>query len=674
MKRLLFWRMIKSFSGKVFASLLGTLILLTCTLNLLSLQGQQQSFNSQVQKDGAILATVLANNARLGIFARDSRQLATAVRTTLDVEGIIGACVFDQSGQLLHREARPEWERTAICRRNGKGYADFQEQLNSAQPVLHFEDGKTVEFWSPVHTGSDEFTGDSLYFQEDRGSAGGREKHIGFVGVVFDKGPILKTSKMIVTRNFLILFVFLVIGSFAAYYIVQGVTRPLNELLSMVRAKGHGDQSRDDLDTLSDTFSTMVRDLGTSFATISELKTGLEDKIDELEQEIRRRKLTELDLRESEEKFRSISEGIADGVAIVRKGVFVWANRAFCTIFACSATEVGGRDPEVLLPQPGKQPVNPWLLDCLGGAEKQVRYLTMTRRSDGQEILVEVKAQQIMFENQKSIQVIIRDVTEQDKAEARRKELEVKALAQSKLASLGKIATGVAHEINQPLSYIRIAYESALRDMEEQRFDTAESRESFREALRQVGRITAITEHLRNFGRADTSSFEEVLLPGVLNSSLTLMAEILRLANITLEVDAAEDLPLIMGNSVQLEQVFINLFQNSADAMRQAEDKRIRVTMRLAGNMIETGFSDSGPGIPPTARQKIFEPFYSTKSGEDRTGLGLAIVNSIVRGHGGTITYHELPGWGANFVILLPAGAEEAAGSSGALGQGADNI
>ncbi|MHB8809469.1 MAG: two-component system sensor histidine kinase NtrB [Desulfobulbaceae bacterium] len=674
MKRLMFWRTIKSFSGKVFACLLGTVILLTCTLNLLSLRGQQQNFTSQIQKDGAILASVLANNARLGIFARDNRQLATAVRTTLDVEGIISACVFDRDGQLLLREAKPEWEQTAICRRNGKGSADFQKQLSSAQPVIHFEDDKTIEFRGKVLTGSDEFTGDSLYFQDDREPPAVPGKHIGYVGVVFDKEPILKYSKKILTRNLLILFVFLVLGSLAAYYIVQGVTRPLNELLSMVRAKGHGDQSRDDLDTLSDTFSTMIKDLGNSFATISELKTGLENKIGELEEEIRRRRMTEIDLRESEEKFRSISEGIADGVAIVRQGAFVWANRAFCTIFACSAAEVVGRDPEVLLPQPGKQPVNPWLLDCLGGAEKQVRYLTMTRRGDGQEILVEVKAQQIMFENQKSIQVIIRDVTEEDKAEARRKELEVKALAQSKLASLGKIATGVAHEINQPLSYIRIAYESALRDMEERRFDPAESKESFREALRQVGRIIMITEHLRNFGRADTSSFEEVLLPGVLNSSLTLMAEILRLANVTLEVDAAEDLPLIMGNSVQLEQVFINLFQNSTDAMGQADDKRIRVTMRLAGNMIETCFADSGPGIPLAARQKIFEPFYSTKSGEDRTGLGLAIVNSIVRGHGGTITYHELPGWGANFVILLPVGTEAAAGSSGALGQGADNI
>lgn len=674
MKRLLFWRMIRSFSGRVFACLLGMMILLTCTLNLLSLKAQQKNFKSQIQKDGTILATVLANNARLGIFARDSQQLAAAVRTILDVEGIAGACVFDRAGQLLNRETRPAWERTEICRGSAKEPAGFLEQMNNSGQVLHFEDGKTIGFWRAVLAKQDTYSEESLYFQDDPGRSGGKENIIGYVEVVFDKEPILKYSEGILTRNFLTLIVFLAIGSFAAYFIVKGVTRPLNQLLDTLRAQGLADQAREDMDSLSDTFSSLVKKLGNSFATINELKTGLEDKIHELEQEIRSRHQTEINLRESEEKFRTISEGIADGVAIVRKGAFVWANRAFCAIFDCCGSELVGKNAEILLPQPGKQQVNPWLLDCLGGMEKQVRYLTLTRRVDGQEILVEVKAQQIMFENQKSIQVIIRDVTEQDRAETRRKELEVKALAQSKLASLGKIATGVAHEVNQPLSYIRIAYESALRDLEEQRFDPEQIRESFQEGLRQVGRITMITEHLRNFGRADTSLFAEVRLPEVLTSSLTLMAETLRLANVSLEVDIAEDLPLLMGNSVQLEQVFINLFQNSTDAMEQASVKKILVTMRPAGNMIETCFTDSGPGIALDARQKIFEPFYSTKHGQDRTGLGLAIVNSIIRGHGGTIAYREQPGWGANFVIMLPAGTEAEGGSSGALGQGPDYI
>lgn len=285
---------------------------------------------------------------------------------------------------------------------------------------------------------------------------------------------------------------------------------------------------------------------------------------------------------------------------------------------------------------------------------------------------MEVNAQKIVFEHQEGIQVIVRDITEQDRAEKQRKELEVKALAQSKLASLGKIATGVAHEVNQPLTYIRIAYESALRDMDSGQFDPAEMREYFQEALRQVGRITLITNHLRSFGRVGSSEFAEVCLPEVLVNSLILVGEILRLADITLEQDAADNLPPVNGISVQLEQVFINLLQNSVDALALSTDKRIRVRMRRENGMIEVLFSDSGPGIPPEERENIFTPFYSTK-GEDRTGLGLAIVNSIIREHGGSITYRVLPGWGASFAVLLPASA--AAGTrSGALGQGADNI
>jgi PAS domain S-box-containing protein len=400
----------------------------------------------------------------------------------------------------------------------------------------------------------------------------------------------------------------------------------------------------------------------------------MERKIGELEQEIARRRQTEAALRESEEKFRSISEGIADGVAIVRDGIFVWLNKAFCTIFVCCADDLLGQEATNLLPWPGQKAGAQWLGDSLAKPEAQVRYVVEARRKDGRDILVEVSARLIIFENRMAIQVIIRDITEMDLAEKRRKELEVKALAQSKLASLGKIATGVAHEINQPLSYIKVAYESALRDIDNQQLDPAEMRDYFQEALRQVGRITMITDHLRRFGRTDTSQFVQVQVQDVLANSLTLMGEILRLANITLERKIGENLPAVLGNSVQLEQVFINLFQNSVDAMTASSAKRIRVILRQAGEMLEIIFSDSGPGIPPEVRKSIFEPFFSTKTLEDRSGLGLAIVNTIIREHRGAITCVELPGWGANFVINLPVCASAEDDASGALGQGPDNI
>jgi len=132
------------------------------------------------------------------------------------------------------------------------------------------------------------------------------------------------------------------------------------------------------------------------------------------------------------------------------------------------------------------------------------------------------------------------------------------------------------------------------------------------------------------------------------------MGETLRLAEIVLIREIDENLPPVTGNSVQLEQVFINLFQNSIDAMAESDEKKIMVTMRSTGVVIEISFSDTGPGIQPEMQESIFEPFITTKKLEDRSGLGLAIIKNIIKEHKGTIEYRQEPDRGAKFVIVLP--------------------
>jgi PAS domain S-box-containing protein len=673
MKSPFFKRIFMSFSGKLFAFMVSVIILLTCTFSLFSLHSQQESFEKEMMLDGMMHARMLADNARLGLFARDRRQLEAALRNVLTEDRVIGACVFDLAGNLLQRKITGEMELTDICRRQDR--LGSVTSIDTLQQVAHFEDEVTVEFWSPVLAKPSEFSEEGLFFPEEEGVLrSGQTLRIGSVGVVFDKTAIRKDIREMLYKNILILLFFLGVGSIATYFLVQGVTEPLNRLLEEIKAKGGKTEESDDMGLLTDTYSGMVRSLSDSFATISTLKSGLEIKVDELEQEIARRRETEAALRESEEKFRNISEGIADGVAIVREEIFIWLNKAFGTIFGCGVDDLLGQEAKMLLPWPGQTADTPWLGDSLAKNGTQLRYVIEARRKDGRDILVEASARRIIFEHQMAIQVIIRDITELDRAEKKRKELEIKALTQSKLASLGKIATGVAHEINQPLSYIRVTYESALKDIDKQQLDPAEVRDNFREALRQVGRITKITDHLRHFGRSDTSQFEQLQLPEVLANSLTLMGEILRLGNISLEREIGENLSTVFGNSVQLEQVFINLFQNSVDAMAASSDKMIRLSMQQAGGMLEICFSDSGPGIAFEARKNIFEPFYSTKSAEDRSGLGLAIVNTIIKEHQGSIEYADLPDSGATFVIRLPVSLDTANKPSGALGQGPDNI
>lgn len=254
-------------------------------------------------------------------------------------------------------------------------------------------------------------------------------------------------------------------------------------------------------------------------------------------------------------------------------------------------------------------------------------------------------------------QQLAADLALQQKLEHQRREAEVKMLSQAKLASLGEIATGIAHEINQPLTYIQIILQSAERDIERGDLDLKELTADIRESTRQVRRITNIINHLRTFGRADSESMTDLALPAIFNETLILYREKLRINSITLETSSAEDLPLIHGNATQLEQVFINLIQNAIDAVAGTATPTITVGFAHQDGMVRSTFTDTGCGMEEQLVSKIFEPFFTTKPIGKGTGLGLSIVYGIIVDHGGTIECHSHPGQGCQFVISLPAQA-----------------
>lgn len=247
------------------------------------------------------------------------------------------------------------------------------------------------------------------------------------------------------------------------------------------------------------------------------------------------------------------------------------------------------------------------------------------------------------------------DLKLQQELERQRREAEIKMLSQAKLASLGEIATGIAHEINQPLTYIQIVFQSAARDIEKHCLDIEELGNDIEESIRQIRRITTIINHLRTFGRADSSDNADISLPCVLEGTLVLYRESLRLKNITLHINAEEGLPLVHGNVNQLEQVFNNLLQNAIDALAGTSNPTIAICFETTGNRVVTSLSDNGSGIDEEILTKIFEPFFTTKPTGKGTGLGLSIVYGIIADHNGTIDCQSSPGQGCRFTISLPA-------------------
>jgi C4-dicarboxylate-specific signal transduction histidine kinase len=231
-----------------------------------------------------------------------------------------------------------------------------------------------------------------------------------------------------------------------------------------------------------------------------------------------------------------------------------------------------------------------------------------------------------------------------------------------KLATLGELTTGIAHELNNPLNNIGLFLGNAIDQIELGRVAGDRVRDDLVRAMDQVRKATEIISHLRTFGRAAPVTLEPVSVSDVVKRSLALMHEQLRLREIEVSLELETPDVVVQGNSIQLEQVFVNLLTNARDELAGAERKRIVIGCANAGSVARISVSDSGRGVPPELEQRIFDPFFTTKDVGTGTGLGLSITYGIIQDHHGSISVSNDPDGGARFVIELPlaAGVSEA--------------
>jgi C4-dicarboxylate-specific signal transduction histidine kinase len=228
-----------------------------------------------------------------------------------------------------------------------------------------------------------------------------------------------------------------------------------------------------------------------------------------------------------------------------------------------------------------------------------------------------------------------------------------------KLAPLGELTTGVAHELNNPLNNIGLFIGNVIDHVDLGMGDRDWVLRELNSAVQQVRKATEIISHLRTFGRVATVSHEPVSIQEVVSRALSLMSEQFRLRQIEVELAMDGTGPVVFGNSIQLEQVFINLLTNARDAVADSARKRIRVECVIRDPNVELRLSDTGPGIPPGLERRIFDPFFTTKEVGAGTGLGLSITYGIIKEHQGAITVTSPPGGGASFLIQLPLAGED---------------
>jgi len=294
---------------------------------------------------------------------------------------------------------------------------------------------------------------------------------------------------------------------------------------------------------------------------------------------------------------------------------------------------------------------NQWLLIISQGASEEISSLFATRNA---EIVIMVFGfLAIILTTVFTTRITVNRLKQ---ADTRMNELNAQLVQSDKLAALGKMSMGIAHEINNPLAVI-IQKTGWMEDLIlEEDLQKSKNIEEFKASIRSiedhVERARKVVHNMLGYARKMEPHLEEVDVNKTLEQTIALLENYARINNIEIKTTFSPDLPIIASDQAQLQQVLMNLISNSIDAIGKEGLIDIR-TMRL-GSMINIRVKDNGPGIPEDQQKKIFDPFFTTKETGKGTGLGLWVSYNIIEKMGGTITLKSRPGKGSSFVVQIP--------------------
>jgi PAS domain S-box-containing protein len=353
----------------------------------------------------------------------------------------------------------------------------------------------------------------------------------------------------------------------------------------------------------------------------------------------------------AEESFRALLDLLPDGVVVHREGRVVYAN-------ATAARVMRVESPAQLVGVPLMESVHP---DSRPVVLERIRTMMATGtpvamqrermvRRDGTSFDAEVVALPLRFEGKPSFVAVARDVTERDR-------LQQQLLQTERLASVGMLAAGVAHEVNNPLAYALLNLEQASRQLAAEAPDLDAVRAAVRDAADGARRVQTIVRDLRTFARGAGDDVRSVDVNAVVETALHLVGNELGLRARVERVSAP--VARVLANADRLAQVLVNLLMNAAQALPEgrANDHVVRVTTRQSEGLVRVAVSDTGAGISPELLPRLFDPFFTTKPPGMGTGLGLAICHSIVASFGGRIEVTSQVGVGSAFTVILPANA-----------------
>lgn len=376
-------------------------------------------------------------------------------------------------------------------------------------------------------------------------------------------------------------------------------------------------------------------------------KTGLPKKISKKSVEVKLKLSPGLSYDDSKDIFEQLFQSFPDIIHSVNtKGLIVSTNQRAVELLGYSRDELVGKNIFDLYSDDIKAQVMKGFKELKKEGIKE-RIESKLKTKDGSIIPVEIRSFSLYDQNNNFVKTfsILRDMRELNN-------LKSQVIQQSKLAAIGELASGIMHDIRNPLSIIS-SYNSLLTEaITKKDVKTLEKcQKSIEKAAKRIERITA---HLRRFTRQELETPEMFLLSNILEDSLLMVEGRIKDTDTNIDNQLRTSIVTLVGRPNQLEQVFINILSNACDAMTKTETRELIISAEETADSVSVSFKDTGVGIKEKDLEHIFETFYTTKAKDEGTGLGLSICSRIMKQEGGKILVKSQFGKGSEFIVVIP--------------------
>lgn len=368
-------------------------------------------------------------------------------------------------------------------------------------------------------------------------------------------------------------------------------------------------------------------------------------------------------LEDREARLSAILDTTVDGIITIdERGIIESVNTAAERIFGYSGDELVGNNITMLMPSPYREEHGAYIRRYLRTGEPRIIGIGREaegQHKDGRRFPIDLAVSEVRVGGSRLFTGLVRDISARRRAEdeARRRSADLAHAA--RLSTIGELTSGIAHEINQPLTAMVNFAEACLRMLRSGSADTQKLEDALGQIAAQGQRAGHIIRHLRRLARKGESERVEIALNHLVRDLLDLVSNELRASGIALHLMLDESLPDVKCDRIQVEQVVLNLVRNAMDVLEAGPVQGRELTIRTraeTGGIIELTVEDTGEGLGADGGERIFETFFTTKA--DGLGIGLPISRTIIEDHGGRLWASPRPGGGAIFHVTLPLGEQ----------------